>query len=283
MPRLITGSELRNAIQQETFVKGGIANNAEDVKYDFRLSNYILKAKFGRTIDAAELSQSEQANLIVEPGEVVFVLSMERLALPADMVAQLSPKRKMSQAGVLTLGGLMIDPGYEGPLLVGLFNFSSTPFTLHPGRKLIGATFYRLSTEEARDLKGDAEPLEGFPNELVDVMRKYEPVGSKSLSDAISRIEHEIDAIKQDLRDRDKWKEILEHHDEQIVKLIKGLEAETEARRRGEDRFSTAITELRGTFQLVKGGSIAIWAILAIILIPLLIQWLPKLLEWINP
>lgn len=56
------------------------------------------------------------------------------------MIAQLSPKRKISQAGVLTLGGHTVDPGYEGPLLIGLLNVASKPFILKPGRKLIAAS-----------------------------------------------------------------------------------------------------------------------------------------------
>src|SRR5437867_7125419 len=101
MPTLITGSELRAAVEKQTFIKNGRAGNAEDVKYDFRLSGEILKAKFGRPIDASQMSLVERTELVVEPGEVVFVLSVERLDLPVDMLAQLSPKRKMSQAGVL--------------------------------------------------------------------------------------------------------------------------------------------------------------------------------------
>ncbi len=159
MPTLITGSELRVAVEQQTFIKNGRPGNAEDVKYDFR-------------------PLVERTELVVEPGEVVFVLSIERLELPVDMVAQLSPKRKMSQSGVLTLGGLTVDPGYSGRLLVGLLNFSSTPFVLQPQRKLIAATFYRLSAEEKKDIRGTAERLEDFPDELVDVMQKYKPIGS---------------------------------------------------------------------------------------------------------
>jgi len=282
MPRLITGPELRAAVEQKSFIKNGEPRNAEDVKYDFRLSKQILKAKFGRPIDANRLSPSEAAELVVEPGEVVFVLSEETLSLPLDMVAQLSPKRKMSQAGVLTLGGLTIDPGYEGPLLVGLLNFSSTPFVLQPGRKLIAATFYHLTADEQKDLKGVSESLGGFPEELVDVMQKYRPVGTKYVMESLERLQQEIEDVRQDLKRRDEWKERLDRHDSQIGQLIQGLKEEKEARERGEDRFTKAIQDLTKTFHLVKGGAIALWAVLAVILIPLLLRWLPEVIRLLR-
>lgn len=282
MPTLITGSELRVAVEQQTFIKNGRPGNAEDIKYDFRLSGEILKAKFGRPIDATQMSLIERTELVVEPGEVVFVLSIERLELPVDMVAQLSPKRKMSQSGVLTLGGLTVDPGYSGRLLVGLLNFSSTPFVLQPQRKLIAATFYRLSAEEKKDIRGTAERLEDFPDELVDVMQKYKPVGSKFVMDALERMQGDIKRIWEDLKQRDEWKERLDRHDSQIEQLLKGLKEEKDARERGEDRFSKAIEDLTKTFHVVKGGAIAVYGLLAIVLIPLLIQWLPALFDLIR-
>lgn len=279
MANLITADELRPAISQQLFIKGGDANNAEVIKYDFRLSNHILKAKFGRPIDASKLSLTEATELVVEPGEVVFALSEERLALPMDMIAQLSPKRKMSQAGILTLGGLTIDPGYSGPLLVGLLNISSTPFILQPGRKLVGAIFFRLTDKEKQGVKGSAESMETFPDELVEVMQKYRPIGTKFLTESLERLQKELNSIKQDLHARDEWKQILERHDNQIENLIRGLEAETVARKDGEDRFSKSIEKLNSTFLMIKGGAIALWALLAILLIPFLIQWLPKIVK----
>lgn len=131
MSTMITGDELRRGIEEETFVKGGDVDCAEGVKYDFRLGPMILKAAFGQPVD---LRTREPAELFIDPGEVVFVLSEERLVLPADVVAQLSPKRRLSHDGILSIGGLFIDPAYQGKLLIGLFNISSTRFPLYSTR-----------------------------------------------------------------------------------------------------------------------------------------------------
>ncbi len=92
-------------------------------------------------------------------------------------------------------------------------------------------------------------------------------------------MQSDIKRIWEDLKQRDEWKERLDRHDSQIEQLLKGLKDEKDARERGEDRFSKAIEDLNKTFQVVKGGAIAVYGLLAIVLIPLFIQWLPALFE----
>src|SRR5438105_1926894 len=102
MAELVAGTNLRQAVEQSTFIQHGDLASAEGVKYDFRLSDHVLKAKFKRPVDASKLTETEKVDLVVEPGEVVFVLTEESLNLPYNMMAQLSPKRKLSHAGILT-------------------------------------------------------------------------------------------------------------------------------------------------------------------------------------
>ena len=75
MPEMITGKALLTAVEEESFIRGGVSCCAEAIKYSFRRSNHILKAKFRHPICACELSHAERAELIIEPDEVVFVLS----------------------------------------------------------------------------------------------------------------------------------------------------------------------------------------------------------------
>jgi hypothetical protein len=108
---MITGEALADAVEIGTFIIGGIADCAEGIKYDFRISSRILKASFGVPIDMDTVATSERSGLFVEPGEMVFTLTEERLKLPRNMFAELSPKRKLSHSGILAMVGfvLMLD------------------------------------------------------------------------------------------------------------------------------------------------------------------------------
>lgn len=279
MATMITGRELKDAVLSRSLIQGGAENCIEGIKYDFRLSNHILKAKFGQPVDVTKFSQDQFLELIIEPNEVVFVLSEERLTLPINVVAQLSPKRKLSQSGVITMGGLAIDPGYNGKLLIGLLNISSTPFNLRPGKKLIAATFYKLDESEMVDVRACCESLDDFPDELVDVMQKYNPVGVKSIFDQFLKLQNEITAIKQELADNHDWRQRLDRHDEQISNILRGLETEKQAREKGEDEFTKAITGLNRTFATIKGGAMVLYALLALLLLPVLYTYIPKFLN----
>ena len=77
MSKTITGDRLRTAVQSQTFIKGGDLHCAEGVKYDFRIGTRVLKASVGQPIDMLSIPEKDR---FVEPGEVVFVLTEERLA-----------------------------------------------------------------------------------------------------------------------------------------------------------------------------------------------------------
>jgi deoxycytidine triphosphate deaminase len=267
---MITGEKLLEAVRKETFIKGGTPNCAEGVKYDFRLSARILKASFHGPIDATELSAMEQAKLAIEPGEMVFVLSEERLDLPNNIIAELSPKRKMSHAGLLAIGGFCIDPLYRGRLLIGLYNFSSTSFLLIPGKKVVAATFYELGELERNQFVTPEAALEDFPEELIQIMQKYSPASIGSIHELLEKLRAELDSLKTEIRSRDEWykrfQESLERHDKQIEGLLNGLEQEREARKSGEDKLTLELQGLHKALAWLKGAAWSFWVLLGTLL-----------------
>jgi deoxycytidine triphosphate deaminase len=279
VPRLITGDELRSAVKQETFIQGGDEACVEGVKYDFRMSSHILKAEFKRPVDASKLSEREQSDLVVQPGEMVFVLSQERLVLPSNIMAQLSPKRRLSHAGILAIGGFCIDPKYEGRLLVGLFNFSSTPFILRPGKKLIAATFQELQDSECGDFEAPTR-VEDFPDELVGVMEKYRPVLMQALEADVQRLRRDLDGLQEEFHSRDEWykqlREALDRHDGQIALLIKGLQQENEARTKGEDKIGKALGKIQDMLTWLKAAAWIGGILAGAIGLPVIVMWIAK-------
>jgi dUTPase len=267
---MITGGRLLDAVSNGTFIKGGIPGCAEGVKYDFRLSARILKASFHGPIDATKLTTIEQAKLVVEPGEMVFVLSEGRLDLPNNIVAELSPKRKMSHAGILAIGGSCIDPLYRGRLLIGLYNFSSTAFLLMPGKKVIAATFYELDESERGEFAKPEAALEDFPDELIQIMQKYSPMCMASVSEIVEKLRTELDSLRTEIRSRDEWykrfQESLERHDRQIEGLLTGLEQEREARKAGEDKLTQELQGLHKTLAWLRGAAWGFWVLLGALL-----------------
>jgi deoxycytidine triphosphate deaminase len=282
---LITGDRLKAAVATGGFIQDGNPTSVEGAKYDFRMSPQILKASFGTPINLEKLPEDQRAQVKVEPGEVVFVRTIERLVLPNNVIAVLSPKRKLSHQGIIVLGGFAIDPKYRGPLFVGLYNFSSTPFHLQAGRKLIAAMFYELTEPEIMEFP-TPEPMgehDEFPDELVTLIKNYKPLEIKWVSDAISDTQRRLDALSAEFHDDRSWKrefqEALESHNKQIERLIDGLREERDARKSDDAAIKSTLQGMGDTFTVFR----SVWVIIALIVTAILsgfFGWLiPKMME----
>lgn len=259
MTKLVTGTRLLQAVQDGTFIKNGIAASVEAVKYDLHLGDRVLKAAYRQPKDINSIPEEER---IVDPGEAVFVLTRERLELPRNMIAVLAPKRRLAHDGIIVLGGLAVDPMYKGHLLVGLYNFSSTPYPLMAGHKLIGASFYELDDSELTDHPvADPTEITDFPSDLVRLIKNYKPIGLNSLEEELRETRRQLDELKNDLTSDKEWrsefKSGLEEHNRQLGVLIQGLEKEQSARSAGDDKITQRLDSMSNVFFTLKMG----WAV----------------------
>jgi dCTP deaminase len=98
--------------------------------------------------DLTELVEVEQDDpFILHPGEFVLGSTLERVALPDDLVARLEGKSSLGRLGLLihsTAG--YVDPGWDGYLTLELSNVANLPITIYPGMKIGQISFFRLTT-----------------------------------------------------------------------------------------------------------------------------------------
>jgi dCTP deaminase len=84
---------------------------------------------------------------ILHPGEFVLGSTLERVAIPDDLVARLEGKSSLGRLGLLihsTAG--YVDPGWDGYLTLELSNVAKLPITIYPGMKIGQISFFRLTT-----------------------------------------------------------------------------------------------------------------------------------------
>jgi deoxycytidine triphosphate deaminase len=275
---LITSERLNKALEPGGFLREGSPTCVEGAKYDFRMSPIILKASFGTPVNLDKLPEDQRAQVKVEPSEVVFVRTIEKLALPNDIIAMLSPKRRLSHQGIIALGGFAVDPKYVGPLFVGLYNVSSTPFHIQPGKKLIAAMFYQLADTELTEYP-IPEPMgeqDDFPDELITLIKNYKPVELKWVADAITETQRRLDALSTELHDDRSWKqefkESLDRQSNVIDRILKGLEDETIRREKEDDSIKNKLDRMSGLFTAGR----TIMAIILIIITAIVTVYVEK-------
>ena len=269
MSKVISAKRLQNAIINSEFLSGGDISSCDGIKYDFRLDDCILKPKFGVPINYSSFPIEKQGTeLVVSPGEMVFVMSKETLNLPKNIFSQLSPRRKMTEFGIITLGGLAIDPGYNGKLLFGLYNISSEDFKLVPNAKLAGAVFYELENDELLTDYVPPKAVDGYSSSLIEKIAKYQPVGITTLEEAVREIEKQLDAFKKRLsknsdtidemeklihqtsKNIDRITEKIEKNSEGIINLNNSLKLEAESRKSISKEVDSKIAALKGALWL---------------------------------
>jgi dCTP deaminase len=103
------------------------------------------------TRDQAGLTEMVTASLeepfVLHPGEFVLGATVERIALPDDIVARLEGKSSLGRLGLLihsTAG--YVDPGWDGTLTLELSNVANLPIVLTPGMPIGQISFTAMTT-----------------------------------------------------------------------------------------------------------------------------------------
>ena len=225
MAKVISEVELKKIIEEGVIVKGGAVSSVGGVKYDFRLGNRFIKSGYNTAVDFDTLKKDNKE--IIEPGEVIYALSEEILNLPKDIKILLHDKRKLSHEGISVFGGGSVDPRYEGRLFFGLQNLSGKKFILKPGRKLKGATFYRLLDDEVAETSEKPEKMFDFPDDLEKFVENYKPINSETIYGRLDRLEEsdkKIDESIDSINDNIKGlREDVRKDIGSLSKIVKGI------------------------------------------------------------
>jgi dCTP deaminase len=133
-----------------------------DVRVDryfrvFRNARYPyidVKRPMEELTELVEIDDEEP--FILHPGEFVLGSTLERVALPDDLVARLEGKSSLGRLGLLihsTAG--FIDPGWDGHVTLELSNVANLPITIYVGMKIGQLSFVQM-TEPAETPYGAA-------------------------------------------------------------------------------------------------------------------------------
>lgn len=98
----------------------------------------------------------------------------------------------------------------------------------------------------------------------------------------IQRLHEEITELRRTIDNHNTWsrkfEDYLDKHNEQIGKLTKSLEEETNARKAGQDSLSEAVNKLNHNLSFLKGASWLLGGIVGVVF-TLLGIWLNALLK----
>lgn len=169
-------------IDKDTFSQGSL----EASSYDLRVGGKGIVGGEGIEIDLIH-----EKTIEIPPGAYAGIVSYEKMAFPRNICARLGSKRALSYDGIILLSGSIVDPGYEGHLLFGLYNASQKKVHIRYGRKICNIVFERLSIEPNKEVQAEPNLLVGnFPDAFLDKMANMDVLPWMQISERVKQIEN---------------------------------------------------------------------------------------------
>ena len=109
------------------------------------MSHIDVKANLEELTQLVEVGEDEP--FILHPGEFVLGSTLERVAVPDDLVGRIEGKASLGRLGLLihsTAG--FVDAGFDGQLTLELSNVANLPITLYPQMKIGQISFQQMTT-----------------------------------------------------------------------------------------------------------------------------------------
>jgi dCTP deaminase len=212
---ILRDEEIEDSVSKGQLIIGKtfLQNSLEASSYDVRVG---LKGVIGGEGIEIELQKNPME---LAPGSYGGIISLEKFKLPADICARIGSKRALSYDGIILLTGTIVDPGYEGHLLFGLYNASQRKVIIRQGRKICNIVFEKLSKPSLKQAPSNPNLISGnFPDEFLDRMANMDVLPWMQISERVKQIEQ----ITKDIID-------LKARYEDVLQPIKDLTKNVEA------------------------------------------------------
>lgn len=89
----------------------------------------------------------EGDSFIVQPGEFVLGVTMEKITVPDDLVVRVEGRSSLGRLGIIvhsTAG--FVDPGFSGTITLEISNLNRLPVALYPGMRVCQLAFEEMSS-----------------------------------------------------------------------------------------------------------------------------------------
>jgi len=165
-------------------------DSVEPATYDLRVGDRAVISTASKVVDL-----SAAHVLIIEPGAVAILQSLELIKLSKRIVGRVGPKTSLLRRGIFVSVGPQIDPGFEGRMIVNLINLSPRPFSLHYSDAFLSAEFHLLVSEPTKGYAGKYQGRTELSSEEIEILLAYQGPTLADLHRGFAEIRDHIQEI----------------------------------------------------------------------------------------
>jgi len=163
---ILSDKEIKEYLKKNLLVLNAKIENVTSCSIDLTLGDEI---GYYEEIGLPYLDINSEANLkkikigdsfFLQPKSFVLATTQEYIKLPNDIAAIIDGKSSLARRGLLVhVSSSLVDPGFEGKLILEMFNVNNVPIKIYKGMKIAKIFFVKLSSpsEVPYYKRGDAK------------------------------------------------------------------------------------------------------------------------------
>ncbi|MFT7184105.1 MAG: dCTP deaminase [Oceanicoccus sp.] len=161
---ILSDRDIKKKVADKTIVVtspiGDHDKNIHGSSWDFRLGKHFKVYKKSKVaiLDPLKMDTFEGLTklytieepgepFVVHPGDFILGVTLEKVKLPADIVARVEGRSSLGRLGIIvhsTAG--FIDAGFEGTITLEITNINNVPVALYPGMRVCQLAFETMSS-----------------------------------------------------------------------------------------------------------------------------------------
>ena len=189
---LMTDGEIRAAIESgELDIVDFAEHCLQPASYDLRIGAAAL-----RSGDLNEIDVADARSIVLNAGQFALITTFESVRLPADIAGHIGIRSYYTRKGVILLAGLQIDPGWEGHLVLGVYNASPRRLTLDYEATFCTVEFHRLASAVKKPyVAGQEQRIGRIPRVDKDYLRTIETETLSELAESVRALSQNVSAL----------------------------------------------------------------------------------------
>jgi dCTP deaminase len=189
---LLSDVEIRDAMKKKRIIIDPFNEpNLQPASYDLRVGKRALVSGMENEIDL-----ESKRSFTLKAGDFALMTTLERITLSKEVVGHIGMKSYYVRKGVILLAGLQIDPGWDGYLVLGMYNASPRNITLDYQSSICTVDFYALSVPASQPFVTGEEQKQGLiPKMDKDYLRTLETQTLSEMSESVRQLSTNVSTL----------------------------------------------------------------------------------------
>lgn len=189
---IMVDSQIREAIERGTIVLEPFEETSlQPASYDMRLGKKAIVTGVEEQIDL-----EKRGSLTIKAGDFALLTTLESIELPTNIAGNIGVKSYYTRKGMVVLAGLQIDPGFEGVLVIGVYNASPRSLTIDYASPFCTIELHQLNVSVTKPFVPGEEQKRGeIPRADKDYLRTLEVESLTEMSQALQELTRSVGAV----------------------------------------------------------------------------------------